>query len=95
MNNVETLLATTVDKDSGNASEDIFGKFIKPRTSRMFVHPAYSMDGTGPFISVSVPHKEFSSGALGVCLGGKQFSDGFRISLRINEAWSFLVTEES
>ena len=68
---------------------------IKPRASTIFGHQEYSLDETGPSISVSVPHKEFFSGALGVCLGGKQFSDGFRISLRINEAWSFLVTEES
>ena len=75
MNNVETLLATTVDKDSGNASEDIFGKFIKPRTSRMFGHPAYSMDGTGPFISVSVPHKEFFNSAFGIWIGGENQMD--------------------
>ena len=52
MDNLETLLATTVDKSCGNTSGAIVNMFIKPRASTMFGHPVYSLDGTGPSIVV-------------------------------------------
>ena len=39
MDNLETLLATTVDKSCGNTSGAIVNMFIKPRASTMFGHP--------------------------------------------------------
>ena len=48
MDNLETSLATTVDKDSGNTSGAIVERFIKPRASTMFGHLVYLLDGPGP-----------------------------------------------
>ena len=76
MDNLETLFSTTVDKASGNASGSIMGRFIKTRSSTMFVHPVYSMDGPGPSISVSGPNEGFFNSAFDLWIGGKDFSDG-------------------
>ena len=59
MDNLETPLATTVDNYRGNASGAILERFIKPRASSIFVHPAYSLDGPGPSIAISGPHENF------------------------------------
>ena len=39
MDNLETLLATTVDKACCKTSGSIVERFIKPRASTIFVHP--------------------------------------------------------
>ena len=39
MNNLETSLATTVDKASGNVNGSIVERFVKPRASSIFCHP--------------------------------------------------------
>ena len=52
-------MATTVDKDCGNANGLIVDRFIKPIASTIFAHLTYFMDGPGPLIAVSVPHKVF------------------------------------
>ena len=41
MDNLEKLLATTVDKDRGNTSGTIVERFIKPRAPKSFGHPVY------------------------------------------------------
>ena len=64
MDNLETLLATTVDKDCGNTSGVTVEMFIKPRASKFFGHPLYSQDWSGPSIAVSVPHEEFFNSAF-------------------------------
>ena len=76
VDNLETSLTTTVDKACGNTSGDIVERFIKPRSSTLFGHPLYSLDGPDPSISVSVPHEEFSNSAFGIWIGGKHVSDG-------------------
>ena len=48
-------------------------RFIKRISSTMFVHPAYSMDGTGPSIVVSGPHEEFFNSDFGIWIGGNVF----------------------
>ena len=62
-----------MDKSHGNASGAIFENFFKPRASTIFVHPEYSLDGTGPLIAVSGPHEEFFNSDFGICVGGKTF----------------------
>ena len=57
MDNLETSLATTVDKYRGNTSGAIVERLIKPRASTIFGHPVYSLDGTGPSMAVSGPHE--------------------------------------
>ena len=57
MDNLETLLATTVYKACGNVSGAIVERFIKPTASIRFVHPVYSLDGPGPLMLVSGPHE--------------------------------------
>ena len=64
--NLETSLATTVDKSHGNASESIVERFIKPRESEIFGHPEYSLEDTGPSILLSVPQEEFFNSAFGI-----------------------------
>ena len=61
MDNLETLLATTVEKARGNSSGDIVERFNKPRVLTLFGHPEYSLDGSGTLIAVSGPHEEFST----------------------------------
>ena len=48
VDNLETLLATTVDKASGNTSGAIVERFIKTIASTIFGQPVYSLDGPGP-----------------------------------------------
>ena len=62
---LEKLLSTALDKDRGNTSGAIVERFIKLRASTILGHPAYSLDGPGLSISVSVPHEEFSTVLLG------------------------------
>ena len=73
MDNLETSLATTVDKSRGNTSGSIVESFIKPRASKMFGHPVYLLDEPGPSISVSGPHEEFFNSAFALWIGGKNF----------------------
>ena len=61
MDNLETLFATAVNKDCGNASGSILERLVKSRASTMFGQPSYSLDGPGLFISLSGPHEEFST----------------------------------
>ena len=72
MINLEASLRITVDKDCGNSSGAIIEKFIKPRASKMFVHPEYCLDGTWPLISVSVSHKKSFRCAFGIWMGEKK-----------------------
>ena len=73
MDNLEPLLATTVDKDRGNASGAIVERFIKPIASTIFGHPAYLLDGRGFLIAVSGPHEEFSNSDFSIWIGGNHF----------------------
>ena len=41
MDNLETLLTTTVDKARGNTSGAIMERLIKPRASTLSGHPEY------------------------------------------------------
>ena len=59
VNNPDTSLSTTVNKAHGNLNRAILERFIKPRSSSIFGHPVYSMDGPGPQIAVSVPYEDF------------------------------------
>ena len=61
MDNLETYLATTVDKAHGNASGDIAERFINHIASTLFGNPVYSLDGLGPSVAVSGPREEFST----------------------------------
>ena len=59
MDNLEISLSPTLYKAHGNASEAILDRFVKPRTLKMFGHPVYSLDGSGPSIAISGPHEDF------------------------------------
>ena len=59
MDNLETSLDTTWDKARGNTSGDIVERLIKPRVSKIFGHPVYSLDGPGPSMEVSGTHEDF------------------------------------
>ena len=61
MDNLETLLATTVDKDHINTSGAVVKRFIKSRASTMFGNPSYFLDVPGSYITVQVPHEDFST----------------------------------
>ena len=76
MDNLETLLAITVDNACGNTSGSIVERFIKPRASTIFERPVYSMDGPETSIAVSGPHEAFFNSALALWIGGKHFSVG-------------------
>ena len=73
MNNLEKLLAATLDKASGNASGDIVERFIKTRASTIFGHPEHSLDRQGQLIAVSIPHEAFFNSTFGIWIGGKHF----------------------
>ena len=75
MDNLETLLTTTVDKDFDNTSGAIVDRFIKPRASTIFGHPVYLLYGPGPSTAVSGPHEEFFNSALDLWMGVNNFSD--------------------
>ena len=70
VDNLETLLVTTVDKDCGNTSGAIVESFIKPRASTIFFHPLYLLDEPGSSMTVSGTHEEFFSSAFGIWIGG-------------------------
>ena len=72
MDNLETSLANTVDKSTGNTDEAIVGRFIKPIASTMFGYLVYSMNGPGPLIEISGPHAEFFNSDFGIWIGVKQ-----------------------
>ena len=90
MDNLETLLATKVDKAHGNASGSIAEKFMKPRASKIFGHPVYSLDRPGQSMAVSGPHEEFFNSAFGIWIGGF-FPDGFCRPIRMHEVCRALV----
>ena len=71
--NLETSLATTVDKACGNASGAIVKRFIRPRAFTIFFHTAYFLDGPGPLILASTPHEEISNSAFGIWIDDKHF----------------------
>ena len=48
MDNLETPLATTLDKSHEQKRGDIVERLIKPIASTMFGHPVYLLDGPGP-----------------------------------------------
>ena len=48
-----------MDNYLGNVGGSIVETLIKPRSSTIFVHPVYSLDGPGPLIAASGPHEEF------------------------------------
>ena len=73
MDNLETSLATTVDKYCVNIGGAIVERFIKPRESTMFSHLVYSLDGSGPSVAISGPHEDFFNSNFGICIGGKRF----------------------
>ena len=62
-----------MDKACENTSGSIVDRFVKPRASKVFGHPEYSLDGTGPSIAVSGPHEEFFRSTLGIWIGKKLF----------------------
>ena len=90
MYNLENSLATTVEKALGNTSVAIVERFIKTRSSKMFVHPVYSLEGTGPSIAVPGPHEECFNSAFDLWIGGKYFSDGQCIQIRMPKVWMAL-----
>ena len=84
MDNLETLLATTVYKDCGNTSGAIVDRFIESRASKIFGHLVYSLCGTGPSMAVSGPHEVFFNNAFMIWIGGEHFSDGYCIPIRMH-----------
>ena len=91
MDNLKTLLATTVYKARGNTSGAIVDRFIKPRASTIFLHPVYSIDGPGPSIAISGPHEEFFNGDFDLWIGGNHFLDGCCRPIRMHEVRRALV----
>ena len=61
MGNLETSLATAVDKARGNVSGAIVERSIKRRASKIFGHPVYSLGGPGTSLAVSGPYEDFST----------------------------------
>ena len=79
-----------MDKNHGNTSGEIVDRFIKPRASTIFVHPLYSLDGTGTSMAVSVPHEKFFNSDICIWIGGDNFSDGCFRPISIHEVWRAL-----
>ena len=73
MDNLETSLSNTVDKDHGNTGGSIMDSFIKPRASTMFGYPVYSIGGPGPSIAISGIYEEFLNSTFGIWIGGNHF----------------------
>ena len=69
VDNLETSLANTMDKDHANASGTIFKMFIKPRASTIFGQPVYFLDGLEPSIAVSGLHEECFNSTFGIWIG--------------------------
>ena len=93
MYNLETSLATTVDKSCGNASVSIVERFIQPISSTIFDRPEKYLGGTGPSISVSGPHEEFFNSAFGIWIGGKYFPNGCCRKIRMQKVFEGLRIE--
>ena len=72
LDNLEILLATTMDKAHGNTSGSLVESFIKPRASTIFGPLAYSLDGPRPSIEFSGPHEDFSDSSFGIWIGGEK-----------------------
>ena len=87
MDNLETFLSTTVNKDRRKTSGAIVERFIKNRASTIFGNPVYFLYGTGMSIAVSVPHEEFFNSNFAIWIGGNTFSDGFFRPIRMHEVW--------
>ena len=90
MDNLETLLATTVDKSRGNTSVSIVERFIKPRESTIFGHPVYSLDGPGSSMAVLGTHEGFFNGDFGIWIVGNNFLDGCCKPIRMHGVWRAL-----
>ena len=73
MDNLEILLATTVNKASEKSIESIVKRSIKPRASKIFRHPGCSLDGPGPSVAVSGPHEELCNSNFSIWIGGNKF----------------------
>ena len=71
MYKLETSLATILYKACVNVGEAIGERLIKPIASIMFGHLEYFLDGPGPLIAVSGPHREFFNSAFGIWICGK------------------------
>ena len=91
MDNLETFLDTRVYKARINKSGAIVERFTKPRSSTMFGHLVYLMDGPGPSISVSVPHEIFLNSTFALWIGGNHFSYGCCRTIKMHELWRALV----
>ena len=51
-------------------------RLIKPRSSKRFGHPEYSLDGPGPLIVASGTHEECLKSVFGIGVSGNYFLDG-------------------
>ena len=94
VDNLETYFSTTVDKDSGNTSRSTVERFIKNIESTMFGYPVYSLDGPGTSIAVSGPHDKIFNSDFALWIGGKDFSDGLCIPIRIHKLRRALVLNQ-
>ena len=90
MDNLETSLASTVEKARGNASGDIVASFIKSRASTILIHPEYYMDVPGPSIALSGPHNEFFRSDFGTWIGIKHVLYGICRPFSIHKVWRAL-----
>ena len=70
MDNLEILMATTVDKTRGKKIGAIVDRFIKPKASTIFIHPVYPLYEPGKSMGVSGPHEEFSNIDFRIWIGG-------------------------
>ena len=61
---LDTWLETTSDKAHGNKNGAIVKRFNKPRATKLFRHPSYSLDGPGTLISVPGRHAIFFNSAF-------------------------------
>ena len=87
MDNLETSLATTVDKACGNRSGATVERFIKPIASAMFLQPVYFLVGPGSSITVSGPHEDFFNSDFDLWIGGNNFSYGCCRPIRTHKVW--------
>ena len=67
MDNLETSLDIKVD--SWEYVRVIVERFIKSRSSKMFGHPVYFIDGPGPWILILGTHEQFFNSAFGIWIG--------------------------